>query len=83
MLKKKWGDKEKFLEFCNKYGLNENITIDPNLITAYFFKVEEEGMSSIIEQDLSEGVPFDTFTNVIEKNFPISAEIYEQFEELR
>lgn len=83
LLKKKWGDKEKFLEFCNKYGLNENITIDPNLITAYFFKVEEEGMSSIIEQDLSEGVPFDTFTNVIEKNFPISAEIYEQFEELR
>lgn len=83
LLKEKWGDKDKFSAFCEKYGLNENIAIDPSLINAYFFKAEEGGMSSVIEQDLANGVPFDTFETVIEKNFPISAEIYEQFEELR
>lgn len=83
LLKKKWEDKEKFLEFCSKYSLNENITIDPSLVKAYFFKAEEGGMSSVIEQNLSDGVPFDTFSKVIEKSFPISTKIYGQYEELR
>lgn len=82
LLKKKWADKDRFLAFCQKYGLDDNVTMDPSIVKAYFFKAEKNGTSSILEQDLSKGVPFDTFETVIEKNFPISAEIYEQFEEL-
>lgn len=83
LLKEKWADAGKFSAFCEKYGLNENIAINPSLINAYFFKAEEGGLSSVIEQDLSDGVPFDTFEKMINKNFPISTKIYEQFEELR
>ena len=58
--------------------LDETLSIDPQLISAYFFKAKDSGTSTVVKQNLSEGVPFDTFDNVIERNFPISTKIYDQ-----
>ena len=77
-----WTEGSKYYAFCEKYGLDGSITIDPEEVKAYFFKAEENGLSFVIEQNLLDGVPFDTFEKVIDTDFPISADIYEQFEKL-
>ncbi len=71
---------EKYAKFCEQRGIDGSITLDPDIIKAYFFKPEDGGLSSIVEQDISNGIPFSTFEKVINTNFPISADIYEQFE---
>ena len=79
MIKKAWNDEDKYNEFCEKRGLDRTITINPKVVKAYFFKAGENGLSSVVEQDLSDGIPFDTFALVLNDSLPISADIYEQF----
>ena len=82
-IKEAWHDEEKYNVFCKKHGLDSSLVLDPSNIKAYFFKAKKDGTTEVIHQDLSDGIPFDTFENIINTKFPVSAEIYEQFELVR
>ena len=59
---------DKFERYCTKYQHGRNLTLDQNKIKAYYFYYSpEEKCVKIEHQDLSEGIPFDSFSKIVDK----------------
>ncbi len=80
ILKNKIGDSTKFESTCAKMGFDASMTIDPDKVNAYYLSPHAEGYSQIQKQDISLGIPFDTFKDVLGKQISRSAELYDQVE---
>ena len=60
----------------SRFASNKRQTINPADVKAYFFDYSEErGHVIIQEQDLEEGVPFDSFRKVIENQINFDSEL--------
>lgn len=70
---------EKFKQYCNDNQESENLYLDYEQIGAYYFKVQ--GASVIIEeQDISNGIPFTTFHEIINRQEQVD-DLIEQYME--
>lgn len=81
ILKQKMNDDERFQKYCSEYGFNPSITIDPTIVGAYFFEHGEDNHVRIVRQDVSHGIPFDTFKEVLNSQLSNSAHLYDTVEE--
>ena len=64
VLKESTSDTE-FKKFCSQNGFDPSITIDSKKVGAYYISKDSEGNSILTEQNCLEGIPFDTFSNVV------------------
>lgn len=59
-------DMERYDEFCKKYQHTRTLMLDKSAVKSYYFHYSEETKSvEVTLQDLSEGIPFDSFTAII------------------
>ena len=70
---------EKFRQYCNDNQESENLYLDYEQMGAYYFKVQ--GNNVIIEeQDISNGIPFTTFHEIINRQERVD-DLIEQYME--
>lgn len=70
---------EKFRQYCNDSQESENLYLDYEQMGAYYFK--EQGTNVIIEeQDISNGIPFTTFHEIINRQERVD-DLIEQYME--
>lgn len=70
-------DEEKYNELCEEYQI-PSIALDPSLLSAYYLEQNEEGGDVIMKlQDVSSGIPFDTFDSANDKPLDLSVMLYE------
>lgn len=62
----KKSDPERFDYLCNKECMDRDLTLDKNLINAYYFEKTDNGVN-IIKQNLKNGLPFTTFERAVKK----------------
>lgn len=61
-------DSNRFKDVCKTYAINESLTLDPSLIHAYFFHKNKESQEVTIKKmNVKDGIPFDTFSNVVQQ----------------
>lgn len=65
-------DKILYESVIKKIGIPKSYTLSRNTVSAYHFKKEKSGMTIIEEQDLSDGIPFDTFKKSYDKLYEVS-----------
>lgn len=82
MIKRKLGD-EGFKNFCREQEIGPVPLLNPLLVNAYYLKTGEDGHTVVSKQDLSNGIPFDTFEEVIKTSIFKSSDIYEKFMSLQ
>lgn len=58
-----------FEAYCEQYRHNKNLFLDSSVISTYYFKREESGLVSIEEQDITDGVPFTSFRDIVEEQY--------------
>lgn len=80
-VRQKMGE-EAFAKYCAEEGLGTPPLLNPMLVNAYYFHTDADGNTLMTRQDLSNGVPFDTFFNVINTSIYKSSDIYDKFETL-
>ena len=80
ILRGKMADDVKFKSYCFEVGLDPHIVIDPDLVNAYYLSLDSNGDSYIKKQDVSMGIPFDTFNKVMDEQIVRSAELYDKVE---
>ncbi|WP_163210677.1 AAA family ATPase [Bacteroides sp. 519] len=69
-------DPEHYKQFKSKWNLVDECLIDPANVNAYLFQRRKDGSTEIIKQDISnDGIPFDSFFNVIEEDILTSREL--------
>ncbi len=67
LLADQYNDKEKFIDFCRKYSFYPEAAIKPEDVAAYFHAYDKVAASVVVKrQDVSRGIPFDTFEGVVE-----------------
>jgi predicted ATP-dependent endonuclease of OLD family len=71
-----------FKAFCAKKGWKENLVLQKEKISAYYFSEDNEGGASVKLLDITDGVPFDTFTSSVDEQFEIDGAIDDLKEEL-
>lgn len=58
---------ERFEDYCTKYQHSRTLTLSREMIKAYYFHYSPEEKCVKIElQDLSDGIPFDSFSQIID-----------------
>jgi hypothetical protein len=70
-------DKDKYQSFCEKYQLIPTLTLKSDIISAYFLDRRNNGSVSVTQQDVSKGIPFDTFTKINGKPLNDSTMLWE------
>lgn len=68
-----------FEAYCKENKHNKNLYIDKSMISAYSFRQDENGTVSIAKQDIDDGIPFTTFSQIVEEQYNIDTEIEEYF----
>lgn len=68
-----------FEAYCKENKHSKNLYIDKSMISAYFFRQDENGTVSIAKQDIDDGIPFTTFSQIVEEQYNIDTEIEEYF----
>ncbi len=69
-------DEQKYKELCDEYHLPD-ITLDPTIVSAYYLEQEEGGDVKMKPQDVSTGMPMDTFDSANDKPLDLSIKLYE------
>lgn len=70
-------DNVKYKELCEEYNI-PNITLDPSILSAYYLEQEEDGGDvKMKRQDVTSGIPFDTFDKANDKPLDLSVMLYE------
>lgn len=72
---------EAFEIFCKEHQFNKNLYLHTEQIGGYYFKRENDRVV-IEEQDLSLGLPFDSFENTVKSQMELSADINDLAESL-
>ena len=61
-------DSERFEKYCNKYQHSRTLTLNREKIKAYYFHYSpKEKCVKIDLQDLSDGIPFDSFSQIMDE----------------
>lgn len=58
---------ERYNEYCDKFSHTRSLTLDKEIVNAYYFYYSTGGDVKIVRQDLSDGIPFDSFEHVIDQ----------------
>ena len=70
-------DLQKYNELCDRYQLSD-ITLDPSIMSAYYLEQEVEGGDVKMKlQDITTGIPFDTFDKANEEPLDLSVTLNE------
>lgn len=72
---------EAFENFCNEHLFNKNLYLHTEQVGGYYFKREKDCVV-IEEQDLSLGLPFNSFENSVKSQMELSADINDLAESL-
>ena len=56
-----------FIDFCKSNDHSTNLTLDPDIIKAYYFFIDENNNIRIKKQNLNNGIPLDSFSNIVLK----------------
>lgn len=72
---------EAFENFCKEHQFNKNLYLHTEQIGGYYFKRENDRVV-IEEQDLSLGLPFNSFENTVKSQMELSADINDLAESL-
>lgn len=72
---------EAFENFCNEHLFNKNLYLHTEQVGGYYFKRENDRVV-IEEQDLSLGLPFNSFENTVKNQMELSADINDLAESL-
>lgn len=72
---------EAFENFCNEHLFNKNLYLHTEQVGGCYFK-REKGRVVIEEQDLSLGLPFNSFENTVKSQMELSADINDLAESL-
>lgn len=60
----------RFNEYCDRYQHTRSLTLDRDKVKAFYFHYSEDNQYVSIEpQDLTNGIPFDSFNRVIDDEF--------------
>ena len=70
-----------FENFCNEHLFNKNLYLHTEQVGGYYFKRENDRVV-IEEQDLSLGLPFNSFENTVKSQMELSADINDLAESL-
>ncbi|OAV75054.1 hypothetical protein Barb7_01375 [Bacteroidales bacterium Barb7] len=65
LYKLKQTDANKYNTFIQEKGYSEDLVLDPDKVGAYYFYKNDDGTVSVREQSLEEGIPYDSFHEVI------------------
>ena len=71
---------EDYDTYCKENNFTHSITIDPQKVSAFYLKPAQNGESIIEEQTLKNGIPFDSFQNIVDTQLLRSANLYEKVE---
>ena len=72
-------DPKGFEAVCKQYGYNKDLVLNKNLISAYYFYKDTQTQQIKIEkQNVSQGIPFATFSNAVQKQIDWDAVWEEQ-----
>lgn len=80
LLKNKMGEEE-YVAFCEQHGFNPNITISPTKVGAYYFQ-RQGSVVKILPQSVEEGIPFDTFSEVLKNEVATSSFVYDKLNDM-
>ena len=70
-------DEQKYNELREEYKIS-NVTLDPSILSAYYLEqTEVDGDVTLKKQDVSSGIPFDTFDSANDKPLDLSVMLYE------
>lgn len=68
-----------FEQYCKDKIHNKNLYIDSSIISAYYFTRNGDGIE-VIEQEVTDGIPFTTFRNTVEQQYKTDEEINKYLE---
>ena len=61
-------DSSNFEKLCNDNNINKELTLDKDLINAYYFQKDETSHQIIIRKlNTDKGIPFETFANAVQE----------------
>jgi hypothetical protein len=60
-------DNESFSEYCKKHTHNSKLILDTSNIKSYYFYRDNNNEVKIRMQDISEGIPFDSFSAIVKR----------------
>lgn len=72
---------EDYNALCDRIGLDNGLTLNPDKLGAYYFKRREDGSVEIVTQKPSKGIPFDTFSDVVQQTTAVSFALDDFMEE--
>ncbi|OAV68139.1 hypothetical protein Barb4_02189 [Bacteroidales bacterium Barb4] len=72
LYKLKQKDTNTYSRFIKEKGYSEDLLLDPDKVGAYYFYKNDDGTVSVRKQSLEEGIPYDSFYDVIRNNLPNS-----------
>ena len=70
-------DASEYKSLCEEMTLNPELTLDPNILSAYFLERDETGNVKILRQDVGNGIPFDTLRVINGRPLTDSARLYD------
>lgn len=70
-------DSLEYESLCKEMGLNPELTLNSDILKAYFLERDETGYVNILHQDVENGIPFDTLKAVNGKPLTDSAKLYD------
>lgn len=76
IIKNRMEDAE-YAEFCKKAGLFPDLTLNPDILSAYYLERLDDGFVQISRQNSATGIPFDTFKAINGKPMADSAMLYD------
>ena len=60
-----------FMAYCTQYRHSSKLTLDVNNVKAYYFYRDENNEVKIRLQDISDGIPFDSFSSIVKRQIEI------------
>lgn len=74
--------KDRYNALCTKIGLPNDLSLDSNLLDAYYFELQDDNKSVRIKKlKTSDGISFSTFSKAVDEQINIEDEIYDILEE--
>lgn len=74
--------KDRYNALCTKIGLPNDLSLDSNLLDAYYFELQDDNKSVRIKKlKTSDGILFSTFSKAVDEQINIEDEIYDILEE--
>lgn len=70
-------DSSEYKSLCEEMNLNPELTLDPNILSAYFLERDETHYVKILRQNVGNGIPFDTLREINGKPLTDSARLYD------